>query len=432
MSNQSWLQIAGRQIEQRLTGALPDSVRHNMFLELWVSIAYGAFFAASISYIPVVLRRIGASPDMLAVYASQQFLGSALASLSIVLMRRRRTMNVVVICWLFGRAVLLFYAFVTQAGWMIVLSAIFWLMEAFPSPGYTRILMKIYPPEARGRIMSLVRLGRVGAILIVTPLAGWALDHWGYQILFPIAGVIGILSALLFSRLRVDEGQLPARQTKALRELLDIPRKDPRFARYLLSFSIYGAGTLMSWTLYPLVQVDRLHLTYSQVGLLGLAQSVFWLLGFLYWGRQVDRRGGLWVLRANAAFNLAMPLTYFFATTPWMLLPAFMVGGIVMAGWDMGAINATIQLADSERVTEYAAVQSTAVGLRGMVVPFISAGLLHLGVPINGIFLTSIVLIAIAWWLFGTVQGAAPSPQDLETQQRLRYQWPLRWRFPRF
>lgn len=432
MQNQSWLGRAGRGIEERLAGVLPEAVRRNMYVELWVSIAYGAFFAASISFIPVILRRLGASPDLLALYTSQQFLGSALTSLSIVVMRRRRTMSVVVVCWLMARSVLLFLGFVTSTGWMLVLGAIFWLLEAFPSPGYTRILLKIYPPDARGKIMSLVRLGRVGAILLVTPLAGWALDHWGYQILFPIAGAVGILSALLFLRLRVDEGQLPVRETKTLSELVGILRHDRRFTRFLTSFSFYGAGTIISWTLYPIVQVDRLHLTYSQIGLLGLAQSIFWLLGFVYWGRQVDKRGGLWVLRVNTLVNLAIPLTYIFAQSPWMLLPAFIANGITIAGWDMGAINATIELADKEKVTEYAALQSTMLGLRGMIMPFVASGLLHTGVSINGIFMTSLVLIAAAWLLFGTVQTPAATAEEAEIRQRLRYQWPLRWRFPRF
>ncbi|HRJ44794.1 MAG: MFS transporter [Caldilineaceae bacterium] len=427
----SLLERVGRQIELRLAGPLDEPVRRNMYVELWVSIAYGAFFAASISFIPVVLRRMGASPDLLAVYTSQQFLGSSLASLSIIVMRRRRTMNVVVACWLLGRATLLLWAFVTQTGWMIVLSAIFWLLEAFPAPGYTRILIKLYPPDARGKIMSLVRMGRVGAILLITPVAGWALDLWGYRLLFPLAGLVGILSALHFLRLRVDEGQLPARQTKALRDLFGILRQDRRFARFLLSFSVYGAGTLLSWTLYPLVQVDRLHLTYSQIGLLGLAQSVVWLLGFLYWGRQVDQRGGLWVLRMNTLINLIIPLAYYFAQSPWMLLPAFIANGITIAGWDMGAINATIQLADEERVTEYAALQSTMLGLRGMFFPFVASGLLRVGVSINHIFLISLVLIGLSWWLFGTVQQVAPTPEQMANQRRLRYQWPLRWRFPR-
>ena len=48
MQNQSWLKSMGRQVEHRLAGALPESVRRNMYVELWVSIAYGAFFAASV------------------------------------------------------------------------------------------------------------------------------------------------------------------------------------------------------------------------------------------------------------------------------------------------------------------------------------------------------------------------------------------------
>lgn len=431
MQNQTWLKRAGRGIEERLTGPLPDTVRHNMYVELWVSIAYGVFFAASVSFIPVILRRQGASPDLLAVYTSQQFLGSALTSLSIVIMRRRRTMNVVVVCWLLARSVLLLWGFVTETGWLLVLGAVFWLLEAFPSPGYTRILLKIYPPESRGKIMGLVRLGRVSAILLITPVAGWALDQWGYQMLFPTAGLVGILSALLFRRLRVDEGQLPQRETKTLSELVGILRGDRRFTRFLTSFSLYGAGTIIAWTLYPIVQVDRLQLSYSQIGLLGLAQSVFWLLGFIYWGRQVDKRGGLWVLRANTFLNLFIPLAYFFATSPWMLLPAFIINGITIAGWDMGAINATIELADKDRVTEYAALQSTMLGLRGIIMPFFAAGLLRLGFSINSIFLTSAVLIAGSWILFGTVQALRPSPEEAETRRRLRYQWPLRWRFPK-
>jgi len=97
----------------------------------------------------------------------------------------------------------------------------------------------------------------------------------------------------------------------------------------------------------------------------------------------------------------------------------------------MGAINATIELADKEKVTEYAALQSTMLGLRGMIVPFVASGLLHAGLSINGIFMTSLALIVAAWLLFGTVQTPAATPEETATRQHLRYQWPLRWRFPR-
>jgi MFS family permease len=363
---------------------------------------------------------------MIAFYTSQQFVGSVLTAFSIVLMRRRRTMNVITVSWLLARSLFLFFAFIQHPVWMIVLGSLFWLLEAFPNPGYTRILQKIYPDAVRGKVMSLVRVGRIATVVLITPLAGWALDHLGYRILFPIGSLLGITSTLLFTRLEVNEGPLPARQTRTLAELWRILRDDKRFALYLRSFAFYGTGTLMSWTVYPLVQVDRLHLSYSDLGLLGLAQSLCWLVGYIFWGRVVDQRGGVFVMRMNCLFAMLAPFSYIWATNGWILLPAFMVQGFINAGWDMGLINAGIQLADPERVTEYAAVQGTVVGIRGMIVPYFSVILLAFGLPITAIFIISIMLMAIAWVMFGAVDVPALEQPSTIT----RYRWPIRFRFP--
>ncbi|MEZ4860822.1 MAG: MFS transporter [Caldilineaceae bacterium] len=415
------------QVETLLTGPLPINIKRNMRIELWSALAYGIFYATTLPFIPVLLRRMGATPNMLAIYTSQQFLGSLLTAFSIVLMRRRRTKSVIVTSWLVGRSLLLLFALITRPEWVLVLSACFWLLEAFPNPGYMRILQKLYPNEVRGKVMSFVRVGRITTVVLVTPLAGWALDHLGYQYLFPLGSLLGIGAALIFIRLDLDEGPLPPRQTKTFTELGEILRRDRRFAYYLLCFVFYGSGTLLSWTLYPLVQVDRLHLSYSELGLLGLAQSLFWLLGYLYWGRQVDRKGGLWVLRLNCAIAALVPFSYIWAGNAWMLLPAFITQGIINAGWDMGLITSGIQLAKAEKVTEYAAIQTTVVGLRGMVVPMISVVLLNGGLSLNTIFGISIGCMVIAWVMFGRVDAPLPALPPSEA----RYQWPIRFRWPK-
>jgi Na+/melibiose symporter-like transporter len=273
--------------------------------------------------------------------------------------------------------------------------------------------------------MSVVRMGRIGAIMLVTPIAGWALDHLGYQILFPLGGLLGLASTFFFTQLTVNEGVLPARETKALSELWQIAREDRPFARYLRSFALYGTGTLISWTIYPLVQVDRLHLSYSQLGLLGFVQSIFWLGGYFFWGRLVDHRGGLYVLRMTCLIAVIAPASYLLASAGWMLLPAFAAQGLVNSGWDMGMINAGIQLAPSNQVVEYAAIQSTVVGIRGMIVPLVAVGLLRLGIPDTGIFALSMLLMVTAWVMFGSVQAPTPPPGP-ET----RYHWPIRFRWP--
>ena len=426
-----FLRRAGLWIETALAGSLSASVRRVMHIELSMSLAYGVFYASIMPFTQVVLRRQGASVDMLALYTSLIFVGSIFTSFSIVLMRRRRTIKLIVFCWLLGRSLFLLTAFVSGAVPLMVISALFWLLEAFVIPAYTRVIQKIYPESGRGKVMSTVRMGRVSVILLVTPLAGWALDRVGYQVLFPIGALFGILATFIFTRIDLDEGKLPPRKTKTFADLWQIVRSDRNFAVYLLSYSLFGLGALMAWPLYPLVQVDRLQLSYSEIGLLGLVESIIWLLSYLLWGRTIDRRGGLFVVRAISAIAMVTPLTYMSAQSLWMLLPAAIASGVGMAGFEMGRISAGIQLADPDRVTEYAAIQSTVVGLRGVVAPAITVGLLRLGAPHSAIFLISVFFLALGWFTFGRVQAPTPGDEGYKERDKLRYKWPFRRRMPR-
>ncbi len=425
------LNRTGMWLETALAGSLSPAVRRVMHIELSMALAHGIFYACIIPFTQVVLRRLGASVDMLAVYTALLFAGSVFTSFSIVLMRRRRTINIIVFCWLLGRSLFLLTAFVTGAVQLMAIGIVFWLLEAFVIPAYTRVIQKIYPESGRGKVMSTVRMGRVSMILLVTPLAGWAMDQVGYRVLFPIGAVFGILATYLFTRIDLDEGELPPRQTKAFSDLWQIVRTDRNFTVYLVSYSLFGLGGLLSWPLFPVVQVDRLQLSYSDIGLLGLAESVTWLFSYLLWGRMIDKRGGLFVVRAISAISIVTPLTYMWAQNIWMLLPSAIARGLGMAGFEMGRISAGIQLADPDRVTEYAAIQSTVVGLRGLVAPIITVGLLRLGAPHSAIFLLSVLFSLLGWFMFGRVEAPTPGDEGYSERQKLRYRWPFRRRIAR-
>ncbi|MBX3012796.1 MAG: MFS transporter [Caldilineaceae bacterium] len=427
----STLSLLHARLERTFTVPLTPEVRRNMLIELAASVAYGIFYAVAIQYIPVVLRRLGASSELLALYTAQTYFGSILTSLSIVLMRRRRPKHFVVFCWVAARSLFFLFALITQTYWLLLVTALFWILESFPSPGYTRIIQVIYPERVRGQVISVVRLGMVAAILLATPLAGWALDRYGYQLLFPLAAFLGIGAAWIFSRMRVDEGPLPPRQTRSLASLLQVVRHNRPFLTHLLSFTFYGLGGLIGYPLYAIVQVDRLELSYTDLGMLGLVQSATWLVGFLIWGRVVDHKGGLPVLRMNQLISVIVPLAYIWATDGWMLLPAFAVQGLINAGIDVGLISTCIQLAESDKVVEYAAVQATVLGVRGVVTPFIGAGLIRLGVADTTIFALGAGFILLSWLLLLGVQGTPVTPQNLPVRRSLRARWPLRWRFPR-
>ena len=171
-------------IETALAGSLPPSVQRVMHIELSMSLAHGVFYASIIPFTQVVLRRQGASVDMLALYTSLLFVGSIFTSFSIVLMRRRRTIKLIVFCWMLGRSLFLLTALVSGPVPLMVISSLFWLLEAFVIPAYTRVIQKIYPESGRGKVMSTVRMGRVSVILLITPLAGWPWTTWATRCYF--------------------------------------------------------------------------------------------------------------------------------------------------------------------------------------------------------------------------------------------------------
>jgi MFS family permease len=414
-----------QQFEFKLSGPLPPQVRQNMRTELTGSMAYGVFNAALITYIPVVLQNLGATPAMQSFYLVQTYVGLVLTTFSVLLMRRRRTIAFAVTCWLLSRGIFMFSFWVTGAGWLLVLTGIFWLLETFPTPAYARIAQKIYPARQRGQIMALVRIGMAFVMILVVPSAGWLLDHIGYQLLFPLASLMGIISTLRFARLKVEEGPLPPRQPRSILAMWRVVGKDRRFVFYLLAFVVYGLGALVGFALYPAVQVNRLGLSYAGIGFLGLTQSICWLLGYLYWGRQIDRRGSLWVMRTSFAIYSLVPFSYIWASSGWHLLPAFVAQGLVSAGVDLGIVNASIALAPPERVEEYSAIQSTVIGLRGMAGPILGLFLLWLGLPERLIFALGGSLILVAVLMLSWLIMSQPSDRDSGAARRKFW---LAWR----
>jgi MFS family permease len=399
--------------ETWLVGLLAPTVHYNMRVELTAAIAYGAF-ATVLAFIPLVLRRLGAPAELLALYTASAYLGNVLAGPGLFLARQRRPLRMAVICWSLARATLLGTAFVTGDIGLLILAAFFWLGEGLPGPIYSGVIQQIYPVEVRGKVMAVVRVGMSVSLLILAPVAGWMLDWTGHRVLFPLAALIGILAAVTLLRLRFDEGALRLRQARTLRRFGGILTHDRRFALYLAAIVLFGLSGLMPSAIIPLVQVDRLHISYTELGWLNLALSLARLLSYFYWGRWIDRWGAVRCMQIAFVINVVGVLPYIWVTRGWMLLPSFIASGLVGSAIDLGFINAAMELAKPQRIQEYAALQSTVIGLRGMIGPFIGVGLLRLGLGTSAIFAMSGGLTLLAALILSRIK---PPPRDEYAQE---------------
>jgi MFS family permease len=246
--------------------------------------------------------------------------------------------------------------------------------------------------------MATVRVALVSITLAFTPVAGWILDHFGYRALLPLAALSGMGSALIFYPVLRRVPDTLASTSRAVLSPGQILRADRRMPFYLAGVLLFGLGALISAPLYPAIQVDQLNMSYTLAGVLGLVQSVFWFLGYLFGGRILDRLGGIRALQIVFIINAFVMLPYIWATQGWMLFPSFMAAGLVTAGADLAALYTVIELAGPERVPAYTALSSIVTGFRGLLGPFIGSVLVQVGWPFWAVFALSAGL---------TVMGAA-------------------------
>jgi len=385
------LSSLGTRIESWLVGSLEPHVRRDMYVDVRAACTHSAM-ATILNFLPIILRRSGASTDQIAYYFAVTSIGLLTTSFSMWLMRRLGMKKVALFFWLVGRGSFLLTAFALNSKTLLMIFTVFWIVEPWATPAYVKTMEEIYPSHQRGRIMAFVRVALVSLTFIITPLAGLILDSWGYRVLLPLAGLSGLGSSLTFFSLlrRIKDPSLTPSQTAS--SPWSILRSDLRMPLFLSGVLFFGLGVLISAPLFSAVQVDRLNLSYTQVAWLGLAQSIFWFFGYLFGGRLLDRLGGIRVLQIVFVINALAILPYIWATRGWMLLPAFIAAGLVTAGADLAIMYSVIELAGAERVPSYWAVTSTVAGLRGLLGPLIGSVLVKMGWPFWTIFLLSVVL----------------------------------------
>lgn len=384
-------------IEGQLVGRLPADVRASLHIDMRGA-AIQSIVVGVVLFIPAILRRLGATTEQVALYHSISYLGLISTSVSVALMRRWGMRRVALTSWAIGRSFFFLGALMPNALGLIAIMTLYSLLEHWPGPAYTQTIQAIYPLQYRARIMALVRLGLALILLAFIPAAGWILDRFGYRVLLPLAGLAGLGSARMLARLTARAGtalSLPPRVGQR-NSLWQIVRTDRRYAFFLLAIISFGFSSLMPVALYPIVQVSRLGLSYTEIGLLGLAQSLMWLLGYLFGGRLTERFGGARCLQAIFAVNCLVMLPYTWATRGWMLLPSFIAAGLVSAGVDLWVTYTIIELADPTLIPDYTALSSTAIGARGLVAPFAGAGLLRAGLSNTGLFVLSACLSVVA------------------------------------
>ena len=280
---------------------------------------------------------------------------------------------------------------------MLALTTVaFWIVTIANVAAYTALMRGIYPDRERAHVMGKVRVGASVAGIVAAALAGLYIDLVPAQWVFAAAALISLPGAVAFFKIEhTSTGGFGMR-----RPALEIARDvwaDRRYRRLMLSFLIFGWGSLMNFAVFPIMLVDHFDAPNTFVGILSAAQSATMVVAYVVVGRLLDRGSSLRQTFIGTVLVLLVPIGYLVAPGYWALLPVALVAGVAQASGELTYHTNVVQMAPPGRLAEYAAAQSLLLGIRGSLAPFAASALL-------GLFsLHAVLLIGLSFMAAGTL-----------------------------
>ena len=351
------------------------AVGRNLALDTVASVGVGVTVALVTTLLPTIARRGGLDPIGLAALAAAPFVANLLGAFAgRVGPRSRRQLALMRAA---GAASLLVLGLVSAAPVMIAVSIVFWLSLALSGPYYLRLWGTMYPSRVLGRVVGFLGSGRAAASALAALAGGILADQLGGETAVALAGLVGLACALAYLGLRSPDTERPP--TYSARDSIRALRERPVLSNIAMAQGFYGGGLIAASPLYAIVNVDRLNLSMSDVGIIGILTAGATTLSFLVWGAVADRRGPLVAMRLGSAFGLAALVAYALAPDVAVLWVSAVAAGAGSASIDVGIASV---VSDHTPLASRAAAMAgwnAITGARGIVAAFAMSIALQLG-----------------------------------------------------
>ncbi len=359
-----------------LASANQRAIGRNLALDLLAGVGMGVTMALINAILPTVARRGGLAPIGLAALTAAPYVANLLGAFA-GRFGPRNTAQLTLLRGV-GSASLLFLFLVPTAPVMVAVAIVFWMSLSFGGPFHLRLWGAMYPARLRGRLVGVLGMGRAAAGALAAFAGGVLADRIGGESAVAVAGVVGVACALGYVGFRAKAAERPG--VFSARESIRALRERPFLGRIALAQGFYGGGMIAAAPLFALVHVDRLNLSLSDVGVIGILAAVATTVAFPVWGLVADRFGPLAVLRTGSAIGLLALVGYALAPNVSVLWLAALAAGTSSASIDVGIASA---VSDHTPLASRAAAMAgwnALTGARGIVAAFLMSALLQLGI----------------------------------------------------
>ena len=376
----------------------------------------GVPFGGIVSFLPVFLARLGASPTLIGWYNSAPALLAMLTLIPSAALAERfgnqvrvrvRASQIMRLSYLLCAAAPL----VLPTHLLPVVLVAIWTVKTFPdavaTPAWTSVMTLAVSPRNRARLNGT----RWALLSIMSAISsavfGWLLDHIAfpanYQVVFLISFVFAGLDPMVFARIQVPdlarvEDTLSSKPLRRLGAYFRPVLAERSFLIMLGATALYRVALSVPTPLFSLYWVNWLEASDTLIGLRGTIGNGALVAGYLYWSRRADRVGHRRVLTLCALGLALYPVATALSPSAVWILPAAVIWGITVAGIDIGLFDLMLAMMPRERQPRFAAVHG-----------IVGSGCIFLG-PLLGASIAGLTSTRTALIVAGVAQAVTTIP----------------------
>src|SRR5438046_3056796 len=286
----------------------PARVRRNFRIDTFSAICGGVYISVLITFMPIVVRRLGGSTIDVAIVIAAPFVGHLLSPISAYLLMGFPQVRVVAGTVTLARATFLAGVLVAATPLMLAMTTVVtFVISVANISAYTALMHGIYPDRERASAMANVRIGGAIAGLAAAAVAGTFIDVIPASWVFAAAALVGLPGAAAFFWVRYD-GSAKVATRRSLAVIARDVWADHKYRRLLLSFTVFGMGNLMNVAVYPILLVDHFNASNSFIGAMTAVSSATMIVAYLSWRRMTDRGSSLRLTLLNTVVTLLIPI----------------------------------------------------------------------------------------------------------------------------
>ncbi|MDJ0651938.1 MAG: MFS transporter [Simkaniaceae bacterium] len=253
-------------------------------------------------------------------------------------------------------------------------------------PAWMEVLKLKVPKESRSKICAIGSIIDYLGVALLPLFVGGILDNIAesWRILFPVAAVFGMLSTWPIKKIKiplVDKQKLPTTERK-IAHLIDpwksswkLLRKRLDFAKFQWGFFLGGAGLMIIQPVLPIYFNHVLHLSYSDVlTAVAALKGIGFVLSSPLWVKFFNR-SRIFVLCSVVTLAAAVfPLLLLFAySSSSIIYIAYIAYGVMQGGSELSWKMSGPIFSREEDSAPYSSVNVLAVGVRGIIFPYLGS-----------------------------------------------------------